>query len=302
MTELLVVGAGPAGVTAALWARSFGLDVRVADAGESPGGQLHRVHFHPRTLAGIPEGDGPAIAAVMARQLAEAGVPVRAGCAAEHLEPGARPAVILAGGERLACGAVLVATGVRRRRLGVPGEDALEGRGVSFSATRDRARLAGRRVMVVGGGDAAYENALILAEAGSRVVLAVRDAPRARAEFRARVAESPAIEVRRGVSVTAILGTDAVAAVRLAGPEGAADVPVEGVVVKVGVLPNTEWCRDAVACDDAGHVRADGRGRTSAPRVWAAGDVTGPALPSVPVAMGQAAAAVADARRALRED
>uniref|UniRef100_A0A832MK11 NAD(P)/FAD-dependent oxidoreductase n=1 Tax=Eiseniibacteriota bacterium TaxID=2212470 RepID=A0A832MK11_UNCEI len=302
MTELLVVGAGPAGISAALWARWFGLEVRVVDAGASPGGQLHRVHFHPRTLAGIPVGDGPAIAAVMARQLADAGVAVRGECTAQRLEPGARPAVILEGGERLACQAVLIATGVRRRRLGVPGEDALEGRGVSFSATRDRAQLAGRRVLVVGGGDAAYENALILAGAGCRVVLAVRDAPRARAEFRARVARTPAIEVRRGVRVTAILGTDAVTGVRLAGPEGVADVAVEGVVVKVGVVPNTEWCRDAVACDDAGHVRAGEHGRTSAPRVWAAGDVTGPALPSVAVAMGQAAAAVADARRALRED
>lgn len=301
MTDLLVVGAGPAGVSAALWARALDLEPLVVEAEAAPGGQLHRVHFHPKTWPGIPEGDGPALARVYARQLAEARVTLRGGARARRLQPGARPGVTLEDGDWLEAGAVLVATGVRRRRLDVPGEREFEGRGVSYSATRDRDALAGRRVLVAGGGDAAYENALILAAAGSAVLLAVRDAPRARAEFRARVAAEPRITVRRGTRVAAVLGDDAVRAVRLDAGGAEEEVAVEAVVVKVGVVPNSEWCRDALACDAAGHVRVDAHGRTSAPRVWAAGDVTGPLLPSVPVAAGQAAMAVADARRALRE-
>jgi thioredoxin reductase len=301
VTDLLVVGAGPAGIAAALWARQFDLEPHVVEGGESPGGQLHRIHFHPTTLPGIPDGDGPAIAAVMTAQLAATGVQVETRSPAARLDPGPAPAIVLASGGRREARAVLIATGVRRRWLGVPGERELEGRGVSFSATRDLATLAGRRVMVVGGGDAAFENALILAGAGCEVVLALRDAPRARRSFQSRVAAAPRIAVRPGVRVAAILGTDRVEAVRLATGAGDEEAPVDAVVVKVGVVPNAEWCRPPVAVDAAGHVRVDGAGRTSVTRVWAAGDVTGPPLPSVTSAMGAAATAVEDIRRALED-
>ncbi len=302
--ELAVVGAGPAGIAAALWARTLELDVELLDAAPAPGGQLHIVHFHPLAVPGFEQGDGPALAAACARQLERAGVSCRGDRAAIGLRPAAAPGgaaeVTFAGGGRVEARAVLVATGVRRRRLAVPGEREFEGRGVSFSATRDQARLAGLPVAVVGGGDAACENALLLAAAGSEVDLFVRGEPRARSEFRERVAAHPRIRVHRGARVTAILGDDAVAAVRveLGGVER--EVPTRGVVIKIGVLPNSEWCREAVATDPEGYVRADASLATSAPGVWAAGDVIRPVPPSIPVAMGQGAQAATAIRRALR--
>lgn len=301
--EVLIVGAGPAGVSAALWARSFGLEPRLIESGPVAGGQLLHVHFHPSDLAGVPEGDGPAIAAAMARQLAEAGIAARCGTAAAALESGrgagSRPAVIAEGGERIEAAAVLIATGVRRRRLEVPGERELEGLGVSYSATRDREQFAGRHVVVAGGGDAACENALLLSAVGCTVTIAVRGVPRARADFRARVAVDPRIEVRERTRVTAALGAGRLRAVRLAGPAGEEEAPAAGLVIKVGVIPNTEWCRGSLASDAEGFLTVDASRATSQPRVWAAGDVTRPALPAIAVALGHGALAAAAIRDAL---
>lgn len=302
--DLVVVGAGPAGISAGLWARSLELDVVVLDAAPVPGGQLHLVHFHPLAVPGFERGDGPALAAAYARQLETLGVPWRGDCAAAGLRPapelGAPAEVELAGGECDEARAVLVATGVRRRRLGVPGEREFEGRGVSFSATRDLGRLAGRAVVVVGGGDAAFENALLLAGAGCDVELLVRGEPRARSEFRERVRTHARVRLHEGTRVTAVHGSESVTGVAVEGPDGAGELAADGVVVKIGVLPNSEWCREAIVVDADGYVRVDGGLATSAPGVWAAGDVTRAVPPSIPVAIGQGAQAATAIRAAVR--
>jgi thioredoxin reductase (NADPH) len=299
--ELVVLGAGPAGVSAALWARSLHLDVMLLEGSPEPGGQLLYVHFHPRELPGLVAGDGRAIAATYATQLAEAGIPVRYGCMANALFPGGeRVALTLTNGERVESHALLIACGARRRKLDVPGEAALAGHGLSYSATRDMAVLAGRRVVVVGGGDAAYENALMLAAAGCEVTLVVRGAPRARREFRDRVADEPRIRVELDLTVTAVLGEDSVRGVAVSSPAGAREIACEAIMVKVGVVPNTEWCRGALDHDAAGYLRVSGSFETSAPMVWAAGDIVRPALASVSVAAGQGALAVAAIRSRLK--
>jgi thioredoxin reductase len=114
------------------------------------------------------------------------------------------------------------------------------------------------------------------------------------------VAATARITVLEGVSVTAIEGDERVTAVRLAGAAGERRLAVDGVVVKVGALPNTEWCAGVLERDAACYLRVDARLRTGVGRVWAAGDVTRPALPSLTVALGHGALAVADARAVLR--
>lgn len=300
---LLVVGAGPAGISAALRAHGLELPVTLLDAGARPGGQLFDVHFHPADVPGFEHGTGEALAAAYARQLAAARIPVRGDVLAEALEHDAAgaPVLRLASGERLTAGAVLIATGVRRRRLDVPGEREFEGRGVTYSGTRDREWLAGKRVAVVGGGDAAFENALLLAAADCEVRVLVRGEPRARAEFRARVAGERRVRVLDSVRVTAVIGDAAVRAVRIEDPEGnARELSVDGVLVKVGWRANSEWCRDAVACDPEGFVQVDARLATSMHGVWAAGDITRPQPLSIPVALGQGAQAASAIHDALR--
>jgi thioredoxin reductase (NADPH) len=301
--QLVIIGAGPAGVSAALWARSHELDALVIEATREAGGQLHHVHFQPRDLPGIGDVPGPALAARYGTQLGDAGVAVRYGVTAASLasagEGSNRVVVVSAKGERIEAAAALIVTGARRRRLEVPGEREFEERGVSYSATRDRERLRGRPVAVVGGGDAAYENALILAAAECDVTLVVRGAARARREFRERVAAEPRIHVLQNTRVSAVVGGANVEALMLSGSEGETRLPIEGVVIKVGEIPNTEWCRGAVELDGEGFIVVDARYRASRARVWAAGDVVRPLLPSIAVAIGTAALAAADVRAEL---
>jgi thioredoxin reductase (NADPH) len=295
--ELIVVGAGLAGVSAALWARSLEIEVMVLESGAIVGGQLHQVHFEPGNFAGAI-GAGSTLIRTLTAQLEAAAVPVRLGTLATALEP--RGPAVIAGRERIAARAVLVATGVRRRRLEVPGERELEGRGVSYSATQDRERFAGSPVLVVGGGDAAFENALILAEAGCAVSLAVRGAPTARGIFRARVAAERRIAVLDDTAVTAIEGDDRVRVVRLTHADATRTMDVAGVVIKVGVEPNSEWCRGVLEHDAEGYLRVDAQLATSCPGVWAAGDVTRPPRLAMAIAAGDGARAVAAIRAYLR--
>jgi len=296
--DLLIVGAGPCGVSAALWARSLGLDSMVLERDASAGGQLKLVHFEPLNVAGAGSGPGTALAARMGEQIAASGIEARFGSEVRGLEREA-PAVRTAAGERIEAGAVLIATGVRRRHLEVPGEVELEGRGVSYSATQDRARFAGTRVAVVGGGDAAFENALLLAQVGCSVTLVVRGVPRARASFRERVAATGAIEVLANTRVTAVHGDGTVRGVSLEGPHGTMEREVAAVVVKIGVIPNSEWCAPALARDADGYLAVDRALRTSHPRAWAAGDITRPPVFAMSMAVGQGAVAVASIRVAL---
>jgi len=297
--DLLIVGAGPCGVSAALWARSLGLTSLLLERDASAGGQLRNVHFAPVNAAAAAPGPGTALAARLTAQLADGEIGVRYGAEASALERGA-PALRLASGERLEAGAMLVATGVRRRHLDVPGERELEGRGVSYSATQDRARFAGEEVAVVGGGDAAFENALLLAAVDCHVTIVVRGAPRARTEFRQQVAADARIEVIESTRVVAIEGDQGVRAIRVENERGHYPLPVAGVVIKAGVMPNSEWCGSSVERDPEGYVLVDGEFATSHPRVWAAGDVTRPPLFGIAVAAGQGALAVAAMRTVLR--
>lgn len=299
--QLVIVGAGPTGVTAALWAKHDGLDFVLLEAGDHAGGQLHRVYS---SLVGVPgiTGPGMAFANVLARQLAEAGIAVRRGAVATALVTGTDglPRVVLAKQDPIAAPAVLVATGLRARTLDLPGERELTGKGVSSSATRDRERIAGQRVVVVGGGDAAFENALLLSAVDCHVTLVVRGAARARREFRERVAADPRIEVLEHTQVVAIEGDRALRQVRLANDRGAFLLPVAGMVIKVGVRPNSEWCASGVERDRDGYVRVDENFATSHARVWAAGDVVRPLLLGITVATGHGALAAGAIRHALR--
>ena len=295
--DLLIVGAGPAGVSAALWARSLDLEALVLERAVV-GGQLHLIHFPLRNVAGSLGLTGAELAERLAAPLCPALAP-RTGAEVVALDP-VVPRVTLADGETLEARAVLLTSGARRRTLDAPGAARLAGHGVSHSATRDRDRFAGRDIVVVGGGDAAYENALILADAGCHVTLVIRGAPRARARFGERVAARREIMVRDRAEVAEVLGGAEVRAVRLAFAGGGGEtIECAGVVVKIGMIPNSECFRGAIELDPQGFVRVDASLRTSHPHVWAAGDLVRPPASGIPVAWGQAAMAVESIRRAL---
>ena len=295
--DTLIVGAGAAGLSAALWLRDFGLDALLIEESPRPGGQLHEIHAPIPNYLATHGWDGARLAGAALSDARLAGLSILVGARVTRISARGRwidREEDDAGGEaRLHARALVLATGLRRRSLGVPGEAELTGRGVSHSANRDRERFAERPVVVVGGGTAAVEDALLCAEVGSEVTLLHRSGTfRARADFLERARAHPAIRIVQNAVVTGVEGSDAVEGVTYRARRGRAEsrVACSGVFVRIGWEPRTELVRDQLRCDRAGYLRVGASGVTSAPWVFAAGDVCAPNSPSIANAVGQGAA------------
>lgn len=311
--DALILGGGMAGLSAALSMRGFGLDVAIVEEAVRPGGQIHEVHAVIRDYPMAYGLDGARFAAQLLGEARAAGLSILVGAPVTRVS--ARGRWVERPGhdgrrERVHARALVIATGLRRRSLGVPGERELLGRGVSHSANRDRTLFAGRPVVVIGGGTAAVEDALLCADLGSEVTLLHRSARfRARADFLDRARAHPRIRIVTSAELLRIEGTDHVEAVeyRPRGGDRAAAasrgrrerIPVAGVFVRIGWDPRTELFRRQVALDRAGYVKVRAGGATSVPGVWAAGDVCSPRCPTLANAAGQGAVVAWEIVRAL---
>jgi thioredoxin reductase (NADPH) len=314
--DAVIVGAGAAGLSAALFLRDFDLDAVLIEEGSRPGGQLNEIHAPIVNYLGTVGRRGEQVLDAALADARAAGLSILVGSPVTRISARSRwveRAADGAGGiERIQARALILASGLRRRSLGVPGEAELAGRGVSHSANLDRARFAGRPVVIVGGGTAAVEDAVLCAEVGSPVTLLHHSSHfRAREDFLARARAHPLVRFVVNASVTAIEGSEAVEGVRYrvgrgrgrAGRVGRGGreqrVECSGVFVRVGWEPRTELVRRQLRCDRGGFIRAGAAGATSAPWVFAAGDVCSPECPSVANAVGQGAAVAWEVGRRL---
>ena len=304
--DAVIVGAGAAGISAALWLRDFGLDAVLVEEEARPGGQLHEIHAAVPNYLVAYGWDGARLAGAVLADARAAALPILVGSGVARLsvrgrwvERGADEA-----GEatRLHARSLIVATGLRRRVLRVAGESDLQGRGVSHSANRDRVRFEGKPVVVVGGGTAAIEDAILCADAGSNVTLLHRSSTfRARRDFLEQARANPRVEIVERAAVTRILGEDAVSGVeyRVRGSRTVRRAEAAGVFIRIGWEPRSELVRRQVRCDAAGYVRVTATGATSVPWVFAAGDVCSPRCPSIANAVGQGASVAWEIGRRL---
>ncbi|HQR34304.1 MAG TPA: FAD-dependent oxidoreductase [Blastocatellia bacterium] len=301
--DVIVLGGGPAGISSLLWCNSLGLRAMLLEQAPELGGQLlqmfHRVIDYPGV---VPE-NGRELRDRFQTQLNELQLRYRLGCQLRAISLNER--TLVCDDEPLTSKAIIIATGASKRRLGIPGEDrfAIRG-GVSFSATRDHGLYAGKKVCVIGGGDSAVENSLILSRVCPQVILIHRsDDFRARAEWLSEARQTSNITFLTGFNVKAIEGGDSVERliVEDVGSGKLTAIETEGVFVRVGIAPNTDVFRGQIELNDAGYVLADQRQQTSTEWIYAAGDVCNPVCLSVATAVGQGAIAAKSIARKFGE-
>lgn len=301
--DLIILGSGPAGCTAALYAARAGLRPLVLE-GAQPGGQLTQT-TDIENFPGLEQPvNGYDLVVSMRRQAERFGAvfEMDEAVGADFSGPVKQLETLVAG--TLEARAVILATGASARWLGLPAEQALIGRGVSGCATCDGAFFRGKEVAVVGGGDVACEDALFLARLCSRVwLIHRRDALRASKVMAERVLASDVITPVWDTVVEDVLdpAAGAVTAVRLRNVKDGSlrDLPVSGLFVAIGHTPNTDFLKGAVDLDPRGYVAVRDGVRTSAEGVFAAGDVMDPDYKQAVVAAGAGAKAALEAERYL---
>jgi thioredoxin reductase (NADPH) len=263
--DLIVVGGGPAGLSAGLVAHGNRLSVLVLEASARLGGALHDAHHPILDLLGVQAGDGPAVAARLAEHARAAFVPLRLEARVRAIRAHDDGFDVELEGEILRARAVLLASGTAPRRLGAPGEDyATPG---PVAAVLDRA--AGATVVVIGGGDEAAYSAALLAEHGATVEVLVRGELRARPLFLGPLLNNPQIHVHRAAKIRAIEGGP-----RVVLEDGRSWQP-RWVFVRIGASAALPVLDPAPARSAEGVV-VDASGQTSIPGLFAAGDLTGP--------------------------
>jgi len=303
--DIAIVGGGPAGLTAALYAARARARTIVFERG-IPGGQIVTTDW-VENYPGFPKGlSGQELGDLMLAQAEEFGAEVRPFTNVTSVRPEDLDFVVTTeDGDEFLARAVIIATGAVPKKLGVPGEAEYTGRGVSWCATCDGALYKDKVVCVVGGGDAAVEEALFLTKFASRVHLVHRrDELRATKCIQERCFENEKIEMQWSRVVSSIEGDGSkVTGVVLQSTKGEEDLhlALDGVFIFVGVDPVNEIALDLVDLDEKGYIKIDHDGRTSWPGLFAAGDVTDSELKQVITAAAKGASAAFEALRLIDE-
>ena len=293
MHDVIIIGAGPAGLSAGLWCDELGLDTIVLEQNKHTGGQLHSIYGPVENYPGLRANNGSEFFERFSERVSDAEFDLWTNVEIESVDLKAKR-VRLRSGEELQSISIIIATGVRRRQLGIPGESEFVGHGVIESASRDRNDFAGRDVCIIGGGDAAAENALLLAEVCPTVTLVHRGKTlRARPTFVQQLQGQHCITVFPESAVTRILGNHEVEAVEILRKEALKpfQMAVQGVVIRIGVEPNTEIFREQLQLDDRGYAVVNNQQETGVVNVFAIGDVSNPLAPTISSAAGAGATA-----------
>jgi thioredoxin reductase (NADPH) len=303
MNDVVIIGSGCAGLTAAIYTARANLKPVVLD-GHEPGGQLS-LTTHVENYPGFPDGImGPELIENMRKQAQKFGAEFKAGAVTE-VDLRKRPFKITAGKETYEANSLIVAAGASARLLGLKGEKELIGRGLSTCATCDGYFFRGKPIAVVGGGDSAMEEANFLSRYASRVYLIHR-----RKEFRAskimidRVKANEKVEFVTPAVVEEILSPEGVVTgVRVRNPEASEtrEIAVEGIFVAIGHDPNTTVFKGKLDTDENGYLIAKHGSLTAVPGVFIAGDVQDHRYRQAVTAAGSGCMAALDAEKFLEE-
>jgi alkyl hydroperoxide reductase subunit F len=289
--DVLIVGGGPAGAAAAVYAARKG--IRTGIASERFGGQVLDT-LGIENFISVKETEGPKFALALEEHVRHYDVEIMNLQRAKALKPGELIEVQLESGAALKAKSVILTTGARWRNINVPGEQELKNKGVAYCPHCDGPLYKGKRVAVIGGGNSGVEAAIDLAGIVAHVTLVEFDTKlRADEVLQAKLRTLPNVDVILNAQTTAITGTDKVDGLtykdRASGEEKRVDL--EGVFVQIGLVPNTEWLKGTLELSKHGEIVVDARGQTSIPGVFAAGDCTTVPFKQIVIAAGDGAKA-----------
>ncbi|MFW2831373.1 alkyl hydroperoxide reductase subunit F [Sphingomonas sp. ID0503] len=298
--DVLVVGGGPAGSAAAIYAARKG--IRTGIAAERFGGQVLDT-LAIENFISVNHTEGPKLAAHLEGHVKEYDVDIMNLQQAEKLIPaknvGGLHEVKLANGASLKSKTLILSTGARWRQMGVPGEDEYRNKGVAYCPHCDGPLFKGKRVAVIGGGNSGVEAAIDLAGIVAHVTLIEFDSQlRADAVLQRKLASLPNVKIITSALTTKVEGdgskvTSLSYKDRNHGTEH--DIALEGIFVQIGLVPNTEWLKDTIALSPRGEIEIDARGETSQPGIFAAGDCTTVPYKQIVIAMGEGSKAALSA-------
>jgi thioredoxin reductase (NADPH) len=298
--DLIIVGAGPAGLTAAIYAGRAAIKPLVL-SGAMPGGQIASTNL-VENFPGFPEGiSGIDLAMHFQQQAEHFGAEIVMEAATE-IDLSSRPFTVKTRDQTYSGRAVIVATGAFPRRLGIPGEREFFGRGVSTCATCDGFLYRNKTTVVIGGGDSAIDEGLFLTRFADKVlVVHRRDELRASKQLQERAFAEPKMQFVWDSVPTEILGEQTVSGVRVRNVKTNQEtvLDADGVFIYVGLIPATKLVDGQLELDPAGYIVTDAHQQTNIPGVFAAGDVQNPEFRQCVVAAGDGATAAIQAERFL---
>ena len=298
--DVIIVGGGAAGLTAGIYTCRAGLKTLMLER-LMPGGQVINAESI-ENFPGFPDGiSGAEIGPLMQQQAMNYGLQIQLG-EVDKLEMDGDSWRVAAWGQEHTSKAVIIAGGSTLRKLGVPGEEELFGAGVSYCATCDGGFFINQTVGVIGGGDSALDEALVLTEYASKVMVFHRgNAFSGEQILRDRVLSNPKIEVRWNTTVSEILGDGQVEGVSIVDETSGetSRIDLSGVFIYIGLDPNTDYLQDLLPLDNAGHILTDIWMNTDARGIFAAGDIRQNSAAQLVSAAGDGATAAIAARRYL---
>lgn len=303
--KTLIIGSGPAGYTAAIYAARADLKP-VVYTGMEPGGQLTTT-TEVDNFPGYPEGvDGPSMMVDLQKQAERFGTEVRIGMiTAVELsdQPGGIHKAMVDDKTPIEAETIIISTGASAKYLGLPSEQRLRGGGVSACAVCDGFFYKGQEVAIVGGGDTAAEEASYLANICSKVTMLVRkDHMRASKAMQHRVNSLENIEIRYNTEIEEVLGEQVVEGIRVVNNQTMAteNIPITGLFIAIGHTPNTAIFKDQLTMDETGYIITEGKStKTNKPGVFASGDVQDKEYRQAITAAGTGCMAALDAERYL---
>jgi alkyl hydroperoxide reductase subunit F len=291
--DMLIIGGGPAGAAAAIYAARKG--IRTGLVAERFGGQVLDTMAIENFIS-VPETEGPKMAAALEQHVKNYDVDIMNLQRAESLKAVDNLIEIsLANGASMKSKSVIVATGARWREMNVPGEKEYRGRGVAYCPHCDGPLFKGKRVAVIGGGNSGIEAAIDLAGIVAHVTVLEFDSQlRADAVLQKKLASLPNVDVILSAQTTEVTGdNEKVNGLsyqdRISGESR--NIELEGIFVQIGLVPNTDWLKNTVSLSNRGEIEIDSRGATSVPGVFAAGDATTVPFKQIIIAMGAGATA-----------